>query len=188
MKMHQAVALIKSRLLFVAVALFSLAACQDHHFVPIEKADKVKLPSNEPSAMAPGKVMEMLNAKQYAKEKAPAGPAQLLVDGVVDLAAEQKKKDFNGYTLYIIAWPKEIKGPPIAAARFNSPKFPLTFKLDSGDLMTGEPPAPGSMLIIEARLDKNSDPSIKTPGDVAGSTPDVAIGANNIKVLIDRDR
>ncbi|MBI3581235.1 MAG: hypothetical protein HY098_04040, partial [Nitrospinae bacterium] len=105
------------------------------------------------------------------------------------LGPGQKNRDFTGYTMYVIAWPKESNAPPIAAARYNSPKFPIKFRMDSRDLMTNYPPAPGTTMNIEARVDKNSDPTIKSPGDVTGfSAAPVVVGANDVKITIDRDR
>ncbi|MBI3793482.1 MAG: hypothetical protein HY280_01985 [Nitrospinae bacterium] len=177
--------------MFVVAAALSQTACQDHHFVPIEKADSLKLPGNDTGATGPGKTMETVTERQRQKEKpsAPAGPVQLLVNGTVELGPEQMKKDFAGYTLYVIAWPKELKGMPIAAARFSTPKFPISYRLDSNDLMSGDFPQPGAGLMIEARLDKNSDPSIKTPGDVVGATDaPIAVGSTGVKIVINRER
>ncbi len=180
------------KFLIPLVSAVALSACQDHHFVPIEKADEIKLPSNQPGPEQAGKMMEAALARQANKREqaqAPAGPAQLLVEGEADLGAGQKKRDFTGYTLYVIAWPKESNAPPIAAARYNSPKFPIKFRMDTRDLMTNYPPAPGTVVNIEARLDKNSDPTIKSPGDVMGvSAAPVVVGANDVKITIDRDR
>jgi hypothetical protein len=180
------------KIFFLCFAVVGLGACQDHHFVPIEKADSIKLPSAQTGAEQPGKAMESLLAKQYQKGKEPggyAGPPQIMVEGNIDLGAALKKRDFTGYTLYVIAWPKDGKGPPIAATRVNSPKFPIRFKLDSGDVMMNEPPAPGSEINVEARLDKDSDPSVKSAGDVAGATNGtVPVGSTDVKITIDRDR
>ncbi len=182
----------KLQILLVVASITALSACQDHHFVPIEKAGELKLPSNQPGPEQAGKMMEAALARQANKREqaqAPAGPAQLLVEGEADLGAEQKRRDFTGYTLYVIAWPKESNAQPIAATRYNSPKFPIKFRMDSRDLMTNYPPAPGTAMNIEARLDKNSDPTTKSPGDVMGvSAAPVVAGSSDVKITIDRDR
>lgn len=180
------------KFLIPLVSAVALSACQDHHFVPIENAGELKLPSNQAGPEQAGKMMEAALARQANKREqaqAPAGPAQLLVEGEADLGAGLKKRDFTGYTLYVIAWPKESNAQPIAAARYNSPKFPIKFRMDTRDIMTNYPPAPGTAMNIEARLDKNSDPTIKSPGDVMGVSPaPVVVGANDVKITIDRDR
>jgi hypothetical protein len=179
--------------LFLISSVFILA-CQDHHFVPIEKAEKITLPdAAKQGEQNPGKLMESaLEKMRHKGESEPAsavGPVQLIVEGMLDLGPEQKKKDFTGFTIYVIAWPQDGKRAPIAVARYTASKFPMQFKLDTNDLMMSEPPAPGSGVLIEARLDKESDPSAKSPEDVAGeSHGPIAVGASGINIIIDHTR
>lgn len=132
------------KLFFLLFLVSSAIACQDHHFVPIEKADSIKLPTAQNGGEQPGKAMEAALERLRQKDKEPgggySGPPQTIIEGSVDLDPSLKTRDFSGYTLYVIAWPKDLKGPPIAATRVNSPKFPLKFKMDSGDVMMNEPP------------------------------------------------
>ena len=175
---------------FAVLALF-LPSCQDHHFVPIENAGSIKMPvPDKAGEEQPGKMMELAHERLTRKEKEPvAGPAILIANGVLDLGAEQKQRDFTGYTIYVIAWPKDGKGTPIAVARYSAGKFPMDFKLDTNDLMMSQVPAPDTSVNIEARLDKEKDPSIKSAGDLVGTTPGpVPVGSSGLKISIDRAR
>ncbi|MBI5177856.1 MAG: hypothetical protein HZA04_01180 [Nitrospinae bacterium] len=174
-----------------------MASCQDHHFVPIEKADKIKFPAPGQSAPHAGfaegpqaqkQVMAEATKQQYAPPPPPA-PGQLIAQGSIELGAEQKKRDFSGWTVYIIIRNENMQGPPIAAVRYDAAKFPMAFRADTNDLMMGTPPAAGTKIRVEARLDKDGDPMSKTPGDVWGITVDaVAVGSKTAKIVLNQDR
>ncbi len=179
-----------------------LSACQDHHFVPMEKADTIKLPTGQVAAPARSfaegptaqkQVMAEATAKRYPNptnpETAIKEQAHAIVEGSLELGPDQKKRDFKGFTIYVIVRGQNLQGPPLAAARLDVTKFPIEFKIGMGDMMTDVPPVPKSKLMVEARLDRDGDPMTKEKGDVWGITLDpVSVGAKNVKIILSQDR
>jgi hypothetical protein len=177
-----------------------LAACQDHHFVPMEKADTIKLPTGRETiplrgfAEAPQaqkQVMAEAN-RQYSPPPAPVAPpkpGQLIAEGSLELGGEQQKRDFTGFSIYVIVRSFNLQGPPIAATRLKTGKFPIKFRVDTNDLMMGVPPATGVKLMVEARMDRDGDPITKEKGDVWGITIDpIALGTKNVRIVLNQDR
>lgn len=185
---------------FIVVMLFALSGCQDHHFVPIEKADGKDFPIAVSDPHAPkgaeAPVFDHSNVQPqkqvmtggYQKEIEPPS-GKLIVNGVLELGPEQSKRNFDGFFLYVIAWNFEKPGPPIAVIRQENPKFPQPFSLDDSALMASEFPGSDVKLKIEAWLDGDSDVSTKKKGDVFGfTTSGVKVGEKGVKVILDKDR
>ena len=178
--------------------LFVLSACQDHHFVPFEKADGKEFPVTVgASATAPGvekpafdhsgvQAQKQVMTQGYQKEQEPG---QIIAQGVLELGATQAKRNFEGFFLYVIAWHFDKPGPPIAVIRKEHPKFPLEFSLDGSALMAAEFPSSDTPLKIEAWLDSDSDVATKSKGDVYGFTgSSVKVGEKSVKVVLDKER
>lgn len=184
----------------------TLAACQDHHFIPMEKADKIKLPSGQgdskggftedPSAQKQVMADAYKTAAPTPPDRPPApklpanAPAGgIIVSGTLELGPAQKNADFTGWTIYVLVKTPDKQGPPLAVVRLAAGKFPMPFTVDNGNLMMGTPPAKGEKLIAEARLDKDGDPMTKVPGDVFGFTASpFTAGDKGIKVPLDQLR
>jgi len=167
--------------------------CQDHHFLPMDKAGDIKMQSEKESSGRSGKSFE---ESEYAQKEVMAQAGQrgtqydrLIVEGTLDLGPEHKERDFSGYTVYVIAWPSEEQGPPIAVERYDGVKFPLSYRLDESTLMGGVFPGSDWKILVEARLDRDGDPMSKEKGDVYGITKNpVKPGGRNVDILLQFDR
>jgi len=107
------------------------------------------------------------------------------IAGSVDVAEALKSRVGNQDTIYLIARAGE-SGPPLAAARVTMNRFPLSFSLDDSMAMN-----PANMLsghkevVLVARISASGNP-IAQPGDLEGRVTGVAVGAKNVKLVIDR--
>ena len=202
--------------LFVLAILLVTAGCQDHHFVPMEKAGDLKLMGTEngnrektfaETGPAQKEVMtdaygknvnkvpvfeessgKTLTEVMTAKNKKPPITG-VIAAGRIALGPEQSGRDFSGYTVYVIARLTNRRGPPLAVSRYAAGKFPIDFRLDESNIMMGDMPSAGEMITVEARLDKDGDVGSKDPGDVYGILyAPVAAGSNNISVVMNKDR
>ena len=208
------VALTKSMILLPLILL--TVGCQDHHFVPMEKADDIKMAGTSreqngktfaETGPAQKEVMtdaygenvkkvpvfedsggKTLTEVMTAKNKKPAAHG-IIAAGQLSLGAAQSNRDFSEYTVYVIARLANRRGPPLAVSRYTGGKFPIEFTLDESNIMVGEPPPPGEQLSIEARLDKDGDVMSKDKGDVYGTTTaPVAAGSSSISIVLNKDR
>ncbi len=107
------------------------------------------------------------------------------VAGSVDVATALKPRLDAQSTLYLIARAGE-SGPPLAAARVAMGPFPLQFSLDDSMAMN-----PANTLgnhkevVLLARISASGNP-IAQPGDLEGRVVGVAVGARDVKLVIDR--
>ncbi len=123
-----------------------------------------------------------------AKNKVPEAHG-LLVAGKLVLEPAEKKRDFSGFTIYVIARKAGQPGPPLAVSRIMELDFPLDFRLDNKNLMVPRFPSSDETLIIEARLDRDGDPITKEPGDVYGfSAGPVKTGSDSVSVVMNKTR
>lgn len=107
------------------------------------------------------------------------------VTGSVDVATALKPRMGGQNTIYLIARAGE-GGPPVAAARFVMGSFPLQFSLD--DSMAMNPANTLSKhkeVVLVARISASGNP-IAQPGDLEGRITGVAVGAKDVKLVIDR--
>lgn len=199
----------KTLAVLTAGIALSVFACQDHHFIPMEKADKIHIPTGTENA--PGFSEGPVEQKQVMAEaqkssatpaaqpppaagapyaKAPAiDAAAVIVDGTLELGAEQKKMDFKGWTIYVLVRLVDQPAPPLAVTRMAAGNFPVSYVLTNANLMVGDAPKPGAKILIEARLDKDGDPISKNPGDVYGFTlKPTGVGDRGVKVVLDQIR
>lgn len=201
--------------ILVLTALVGLAGCQDHHFLPIEKAGHFKLPEdaakNEKSFKEEQPAQKEVMSEAYV-EKVPEKPRSfpgsggqkksqvtmaknreatggLIVSGRLELGPEQGKRDFKEFTVYIIAKYANRPGPPVAVSRYLRAAFPMEFQLDEENLMTPGFPSPDQKLVIEARLDRDGNAMSKEAGDVYGFTSaPITVGSKGISILLDKNR
>lgn len=192
------------KFLFV-LAIFSMG-CQDHHFVPIGKADKKDFP--KPAALMKelsgggGEVKRETPAfhdtgakpqKQVMTDEYQSGSTyakKSILEGVLELGGTVAGGDYSKHVLYVLAWNPAKKGPPVAVGRFLNVKFPFNFRLDEGDIMAPEGDVrPGLMLGIEARLDSDGDVMTREKGDVYGvSKGAVRIDSTDVRVILNQIR
>jgi len=184
-----------------ALLLLTLTACQDHHFVTMEKAEKIKFPTlqgNGKSFNDDGTAKKYVMTDEYRQkgEKKRAEPTpqlkgsgRLIAEGRLTLGAKIADKNFSGYTVYIIAWNNNQTGPPTAVIKESGDSFPISFTLTEKDLMAGGFPSEGDPLSIEARLDSDGDVMSKVAGDYYGVTSKpLTTGAKGIELVIDKAR
>lgn len=197
------------RAILTAGIALSVFACQDHHFIPMEKAGKLHIPNSTENT--PGFAETPVAQKQVMVEaqknpaapvspqppstsgsphgKAPVNMDAVIVDGTLELGAEQKKMDFKGWTIYVLVRLVDQPAPPLAVTRMAVGSFPVSYSLTNANLMVGDAPKPDAKILIEARLDKDGDPISKDPGDVYGfSQKPLGVGDHNAKVVLDQIR
>jgi cytochrome c-type biogenesis protein CcmH len=107
------------------------------------------------------------------------------VAGSVDVASALQSRVGAQSTIYLIARAGE-SGPPLAAARVAMGPFPLQFSLD--DSMAMNPANTLSKhkeVVLLARISASGNP-IAQPGDLEGRLVGVAVGARDVKLVIDR--
>ena len=114
-----------------------------------------------------------------------AGAPRTSVSGNVDVAAALKSRVGNQDTIYLIARAGE-GGPPLAAARMAINQFPLSFSLDDSMAMNPANTLSGHKeVVLVARISASGNP-IAQPGDLEGRITGVAVGAKDVKLVIDR--
>jgi len=120
-----------------------------------------------------------------ATAAAQPAPAATSVSGQVDVAQALKPRIGAQATLFVLAR-SAAGGPPLAAARVPLGPMPLAFKLDDSMAMM-----PGSLLsaqrevVLVARISASGNP-IAQPGDLEGRLEGVRVGAEGVRLVIDR--
>jgi hypothetical protein len=112
---------------------------------------------------------------------AKAGDPSKAVSGEVLLGKSIKVP--AGAYLYLAVRSTE-GGPPLAARREASPRFPYTFSLSEADAMMQGRPFEGDVELT-ARLDQDGDPLTRQPGDFFGSVK-TRVGARALRITIDQ--
>lgn len=107
------------------------------------------------------------------------------VAGSVDVAAALQSRVGDQHTIYLIARAGD-SGPPLAAARVKMGQFPLPFSLDDSMAMNPANTLSGHKeVVLVARISASGNP-IAQPGDLEGRITGVAVGAKDVKLVIDR--
>jgi cytochrome c-type biogenesis protein CcmH len=127
------------------------------------------------------------NAGSNAGANAGAQPAQSAasVSGRIDVAEALKPRIGAQATLFVLAR-SAAGGPPLAAARVPLGPMPLAFRLDDSMAMM-----PGNLLstqrevVLVARISASGNP-IAQPGDLEGRLEGVRVGAEGVRLVIDR--
>jgi hypothetical protein len=106
------------------------------------------------------------------------------IRGTVSVADELAGRLPPGAVLFLIAR-RDGAGPPLAAQRIASPRFPLEFSLGPGDRMLETLPFAGE-LQISARLDADGNAMSRQPGDLEGRAgAAVSPGASGVAIVLD---
>jgi cytochrome c-type biogenesis protein CcmH len=125
-----------------------------------------------------------------AQPASPAGrpdasAASASIGGTVELAPELQSRVGAQSTIYLIARAGD-NGPPLAAARIGMGQFPLQFKLDNSMAMNPSNTLSNHQeVVVLARISASGNP-IAQPGDLEGRVVAVPVGAQDVKVVIDR--
>jgi cytochrome c-type biogenesis protein CcmH len=115
----------------------------------------------------------------------PLANAAGRIAGSVEVAAALQSRVGNQDTIYLIARAGE-GGPPLAAARIKMGQFPMSFSLDDSMAMNPTNTLSGHKeVVVLARISASGNP-IAQPGDLEGRITGVAVGAKDVKLVIDR--
>jgi len=107
------------------------------------------------------------------------------IRGSVDVASALKSGLAGTDVLFIFARAAP-GGPPVAAIRAGAGRLPLKFELDDRAAMNpGNALSQHRQVTLVARLSRSGNPTAQ-PGDLEGSAANVAVGASDVKILIDR--
>jgi cytochrome c-type biogenesis protein CcmH len=134
------------------------------------------------------KVLAEIPAGAGEKKQAPASPASAQVSGKITIDPKLQAKIDPNAALFIIARNAGAAGgPPLAVKKIEQPVFPLSYSLGQENVMMQGMPFAGK-INITARLDKDSNPTTRGPGDLSGDSKDnpVEVGAKNVDVVLNR--
>lgn len=135
-------------------------------------------------------IMRMRNEAQRlatggSGQVAPAANVALSVAGSVDVAPALQAQLNAQSTIYLIARAGE-GGPPVAAARVALGAFPFQFRLDDSMAMSPDNTlSTHKEVVLLARISVSGNP-IAQPGDMEGRLVGVAVGSQDVKLVIDR--
>jgi cytochrome c-type biogenesis protein CcmH len=124
-------------------------------------------------------------ATATASTAAPSGQS---ISGKITVDQKLKDKIDPQATLFIIARPAGGPGgPPLAVKRIASPTFPLEYSLSQDNVMMQGTPFAGK-ISISVRLDKDGNPTTRTPGDLSGEYKKnpAEVGTKNADVVLDQ--
>jgi cytochrome c-type biogenesis protein CcmH len=168
-----------------------------HLYLPAddqESSDQLKASIAEAKRrLGGGPSMNMLVANPPMEEVKPAKPAKQAgasraITGKVVLGPNFSGKGALPDTLFVFA--KDVAGPPmpVSIVRASSKDLPFTFRLDdSTSPMPSRKLSDIDTVVIVARLSK-SGRAMAESGDLEGMSQPVKPGAENITVVIDRER
>lgn len=117
---------------------------------------------------------------------APSPASRRTVSGMIRLDPKVKDMDSKA-TLFIIARPAGAGGgPPLAVKKIDQPIFPLSYVIGAENVMMQGTPFTGK-INLSVRLDKDGNPTTRTPGDLIGSYQEpVDVGSENVDIIIDQ--
>jgi len=131
------------------------------------------------------RLAEVASGTRPAVEQAGAAMPQASVAGSVAVAPELQAQVGAQSTIYLIARAGE-SGPPLAAARVAMGAFPLQFSLDDSMAMNPDNTlSKHKEVVLLARISASGNP-IAQPGDLEGRLVGVAVGSQDVKLVIDR--
>jgi cytochrome c-type biogenesis protein CcmH len=117
---------------------------------------------------------------------APAAGTATSIDGQVELDPKLRDKLGAGDILFIFARAPSGSRMPLAVVREPVGAFPRTFSLNDAMAMApGATISAAKSVVIEARVSKGGG-AVAQPGDLSGVSAEIAPGARNVRVVIDR--
>lgn len=168
-----------------------------HTYLPSddqESSDQLKASIAEAKRrMGSGPSMNMLVANPPMEQAKPAKPTaqsgqSRAITGKVILGPNLANKASLPDTLFVFA--KDVAGPPmpVSIVRASKKDLPFTFRLDdSTSPMPSRKLSDIDTVVIVARLSK-SGKAMPESGDLEGMSQPIKPGAENITVVIDRER
>lgn len=131
------------------------------------------------------RLAEVASGTRSGDEQPTATAAQVSVAGRVEVAPALVSQVGAQSTIYLIARAGET-GPPVAAARVAMGAFPLPFSLDDSMAMNSANTLSNHKeVVLLARISASGNP-IAQSGDLEGRLVGVAVGAQDVKLVIDR--
>jgi cytochrome c-type biogenesis protein CcmH len=115
----------------------------------------------------------------------PAAARTRGVSGRVEVAEALKPRIGPQASVFVLARSAQ-GGPPLAAVRLSAGAWPLAFRLDDsmamipGNVLSGQ-----ASVVLVARVSASGNP-IAQPGDLEGRLEGVAVGAEGLRLVIDR--
>ncbi len=120
-----------------------------------------------------------------AEEKAATATAGATIKGSIDIAPALKSRVAATDVLFLFARAGQ-GGPPVAAIRASTGKFPLEFELnDSMAMNPGNTLSQQKQVMLVARVSKSGNPMAQA-GDLEGKVADVKVGATGVRIVIDQ--
>jgi tetratricopeptide (TPR) repeat protein len=117
-----------------------------------------------------------------------ANPAGQTISGKISVDAKLKDKVDPQAALFIIARAAVgPAGPPLAVKKIDKPIFPLSYALSQDNVMMQGRSFSGK-INITARLDKDGNPTTRTPGDLTGEYKQnpAEVGTKNVDIVLDQ--
>ena len=117
-----------------------------------------------------------------------AAPTGQSISGKITIDPKLKDQIDPQAALFIIARPAgSAGGPPLAVKKIDKPNFPLNYSLSQENVMMQGTPFTGK-INISVRLDKDGNPTTRTPGDMTGEYKKnpAEIGTKNADVVLDQ--
>jgi len=106
------------------------------------------------------------------------------VSGTVDVDPSLRGKLPPGGVLFVFARAAGVSGGPPAAVKRLPARFPAAFELSEADSMMGQPLP--DLLLIEARLDEDGDPTTRSPSDPKARLDGVKVGRADVRLVLKR--
>ncbi|MBZ8142282.1 c-type cytochrome biogenesis protein CcmI [Rubrivivax gelatinosus] len=117
--------------------------------------------------------------------KTAAAAGATSVSGRVELAPALRERIAPGDTVYVFARPAEGPRMPLATLRKTAGDLPFNFTLDDSQAMSPDAKLSSQQrVVIGVRISKSGD-ALPQPGDLQGFSQPVAVGARDVRVLID---
>jgi cytochrome c-type biogenesis protein CcmH len=135
-------------------------------------------------AEIPGGVGE----KKARTAPTPSVSPSAQINGKINIDPKLKANIDPNAALFIIARPAGgAGGPPLAVKKIDQPAFPLNYSLGQENVMMQGTPFAGK-INLTVRLDKDSNPATRSPGDMTGDYKKnpVEVGGKNVDIVIDQ--
>lgn len=124
-------------------------------------------------------------AAPAAAGKTAAAAGATSVSGRVELAPALRERIAPGDTVFVFARPAEGPRMPLATLRKTAADLPFSFTLDDSQAMSPDAKLSSQQrVVIGVRISKSGD-ALPRPGDLQGFSQPVAVGARDVRVLID---
>lgn len=109
------------------------------------------------------------------------------ISGKISLDPKVKGELDSKATLFIIARSAGAQGgPPLAVKKIDGPVFPLSYSIGAENAMMQGTAFTGK-ISLTVRLDKDGNPTTRTPGDLIGEyKKPVDVGSKNVDIVIDQ--